>query len=117
MKFISIFFSALLLIGCSAGEIQSNTDHLSPYAPLNASDTGIHSIAYLDEGADLVRDARREDAFKKMFDYCDGRYVLLDEQGQVVGGNQTIHQETLDGYISTTLSSRYRTFYFKCADN
>lgn len=117
MKVILLIFNVLFLVGCSSGQIQSNTDHLSPYAPVNVNESGVHSVSYLDDGANFFRDARREDALKKMFEYCEGRYFLLNEQEKIVGGNQTIHQKTLDGYISTTLSSRYITFNFKCIES
>ena len=53
----------------------------SQYAPLN--EQGIAGeISYCNAGAKSVRDARREDAYKKMFASCGGPYEIVREEDQ-----------------------------------
>lgn len=76
----------------------------SAYAPINeAKRPGI--IKYLNEGAQAVRDARREDAYKQMHSACGGTYRILREGTRSDGGavvplgNIAVYGETQYVYI------------------
>lgn len=49
----------------------------SKYAPANYQEKG--SIQYLNAGADLLIEKRREDAFKQMYEACNGEYEIVRE--------------------------------------
>lgn len=66
----------LLFVGCSAS-LQTTTKKSTPYAPVNEVHGG--TASYLDEGYKFVRVKRREDAYKKMHDYCQGPYKIVNE--------------------------------------
>lgn len=106
---------AAVLSGCSAGGIERSNDHNSKFAPVNAVDSGIMSISYLNQGASIVTNARREDAFEKMYNECSGKYELVDERGATTTG-ATYITETNTGAVASTSSYNYATFYFRCVD-
>jgi hypothetical protein len=76
----------------------------SQYAPINeAKRPGI--IKYLNQGAQAVRDARREDAYKQMHSACDGTYRIIREGTRSDGGavvpfgDMTVYAENQYVYI------------------
>jgi len=75
---------ALLLSGCTA-TMQTTTRQSTPYAPTNEIRGG--TVSYLDEGADFMRTRRREDAYKKMHDYCGGDYRIVSEGTRTDSGS------------------------------
>jgi hypothetical protein len=57
----------------------------STYAPVNeASRSGV--IKYLNGGAEAVIKSRREDAYKKMYQACNGKYRIDAEGPHEEGG-------------------------------
>ncbi|WP_454781687.1 hypothetical protein [Legionella sp. WA2022007384] len=71
--FLAVIYS-LLMVGCSADMLVSPT---SKYGPTDGDKTG--RIRYLAEGASTVIEARRNDAFKKMYNACNGHYKILGD--------------------------------------
>ena len=114
-KLSTIALVMAVLSGCSAGGIERNNDHKSKFAPVNAVDSGVMSISYLNQGASVVINARREDAFEKMFNECSGKYELLQE-GRSTSTGPTYITATDSGAIASTSSSNYATFYFRCVE-
>ena len=81
MKSALFFAVAVVLSGCTASKVNTRNPSNSQYAPLNESGvTG--EISYCNAGAKSVRDARREDAYKKMFASCGGPYEIVREEDQ-----------------------------------
>lgn len=78
----------------------------SEYAPLNKQDDLYGIVSYLDEGAQSVRDARRENAFKKMYESCEGKYLLLEE------GNSESNP-MFSTYGNTTFTTTSTTVFLK----
>lgn len=71
----------MVLAGCtSASRVDSALAETSAYAPANEEHVD-GEVAYLDAGARAVRNARREDAYKKMHSFCGGDYVIVREEG------------------------------------
>lgn len=67
--------------GCSASNVNMHGPSTSLYAPINETlSTG--EISYCNAGAKSVRDARREDAYKKMYEACGGKYAIVHEEDQ-----------------------------------
>lgn len=71
-----IILSVFLLTSCAATQIKSAASR-SRYAPANYQTIG--SIQYDLNGADFAVEMRREDAFKTMFDECQGSYEIVRE--------------------------------------
>ena len=71
----------LTLAGCSASNVNVRSPSNSAYAPLNESGVS-GEISYCNAGAKSVRDARREDAYKKMHASCGGAYEIVREEDQ-----------------------------------
>ncbi len=71
-------------------------------------------VKYLDTGADFVIEKRRDDAMKKMSDYCGGSYKILKES---YDSNWTVYQTQISGNTATTtpVSSQYLHLYFRCS--
>jgi hypothetical protein len=57
----------------------------SPYAPVNEQTRG-GLVSYLANGAGFVVRARREDAYRKMYRACGGRYRIDAEGPRAAGG-------------------------------
>lgn len=80
-------FAIVFFVGCSAGTVNSSGPETKPYAPSNNTADG--DVRYLNAGAKVVRDARRDDAYKKMFAHCGGPYEIVreeDEAAPLMGG-------------------------------
>lgn len=87
---LAILTLSLLLTGCAATMVNDPGAANSKYGPTNASSRpGL--IKFLNQGAPPVREARREDAYKQMFDVCRGKYKIISE------GPRT-ENETADEY-------------------
>jgi hypothetical protein len=78
VKSIYFVFFCLILIGCSDKTAQHVTHRVkSQYGPTDAVPGGM--VRYSNEGSDSDINRRREDAYKKMFDACDGKYKITSE--------------------------------------
>lgn len=91
-------------------EVKTN----SQYAPESEKQSnGIGIVNYLNEGAEFVRNSRREDAYKKAFESCGGQYEILDETANYTN---PMYVSNISGNSITTsgYSSQYRFIYFKC---
>lgn len=74
-----------LLTGCTSATMVSSPTSGSAYAPVNeGARSGL--VKYLNEGADFVRNQRREDAYKQMYAACSGRYRIEAEGSNPEGG-------------------------------
>jgi hypothetical protein len=107
-----------LLSGCTSADILRKPGEVSKqsqYAPQNekskSDDIGI--MRYLNEGAAFVTEARREDAYKKMYNLCNGKYELVNEADSETTPTTFIN-ETSTGFTAQTLSSTYTYIYFRC---
>jgi hypothetical protein len=68
----------LILIGCSDKTAQHVTHRVkSLYGPTDGAPGG--TVRYSNEGSESAINRRREDAYKKMFDACDGKYKITSE--------------------------------------
>jgi hypothetical protein len=75
-----------LLSGCAATMVNAPGGATnSRYAPTNEASRG-GVIKYLNQGADFVIQNRREDAYKQMFNACNGKYKIDAEGPQSEGG-------------------------------
>ncbi len=68
---------ALMACSCTATMVQDpNSGSNSLYAPINYKDrTGV--VKFLNQGASMVRESRREDSYKKMYNSCGGAYRII----------------------------------------
>ena len=75
-----------ILISCSATMVHSPGDSSqSQNAPINERSRG-GVVKYLNAGADSVINARRESAYKQMYESCHGRYRIDAEGPREEGG-------------------------------
>lgn len=99
----------VFLISCSAIMVQ-DVRKTSKYAPSGYKQTGI--VKYLNQGADVVIEARREDAFKQMYGACGGpEYEILNEGNHVDSKSMTVNN--LIGGININ-ETKYMYLEFKC---
>lgn len=77
---------AMLLGGCAAEMVnRPGGTSTSEFAPINEkARTGI--VRYLNDGADFVTARRREDAYQRMYEACDGPYSIVAEGPRNEGG-------------------------------
>ncbi|MEA2604901.1 MAG: hypothetical protein QOF89_5893 [Acidobacteriota bacterium] len=80
---LSILCAAGLLAACSASSVKTEIPETSRYAPVDDKVDG--EVSYLNAGAKSVRNARREDAYKKMYEHCGGPYKIVREEDQQGG--------------------------------
>ncbi len=107
-----------ILVGCTSADVlrhPGDVTKTSKYAPQNEkqNDDNIGIMRYLNEGASFVKEARREDAYKKMFNMCDGKYEILVENSSETSPT-ILTTETYNGFVSQAVSSSYRYIHFKC---
>ncbi len=65
-----------LLAGCSA-TMETRLSKSSPNAPVNEINGGV--VSYLNQGYSGAIASRRNDAYKKMHDACNGDYKIVQE--------------------------------------
>jgi hypothetical protein len=75
-----LLLAGAALAACSASNVRTSIPETSRYAPVNEQVDG--EVSYLNAGAKTVRNARREDAYKKMHDHCGGAYEIVREEDQ-----------------------------------
>lgn len=89
-KSLSLYISSIALItillwGCSAHMVVRPRSEQSEFGPINETERpGI--VKYLNAGAQSIRSARRDDAYRKMHHACDGRYKITKEGPRSEGG-------------------------------
>ncbi|WP_226704053.1 hypothetical protein [Microbulbifer elongatus] len=111
MKKLLAAVSVIALAGCVSNVEMAND--FGEYAPVNEANSDWLKVSYLAEGASFVQKSRRQDAYKKMHDHCNGKYELKDSEQ--TGGNNAIvgTGANMTGYYE----SRHVTFYFRCVDD
>lgn len=78
--------SVVYLTACATADLVHPVGgSASSYAPSNESQRP-GMVKYLNQGADFVIKARREDAYKKMYESCGGRYKIVSEGPRAEGG-------------------------------
>ena len=80
-KLLAPLLLLLMSSGCAAQMVSTRGN--SKYGPIN--DTLGGQIRYLQGGATDAIQARREDAYRQMHRYCDGRYIITREWDVVDG--------------------------------
>lgn len=81
MKYLLIAVVAVSAAACSASKVNVRGPSNAPYAPLN--EQGITGeVAYCNAGIRTVRNARRDDAYRKMHAQCGGAYEIVREEDQ-----------------------------------
>lgn len=85
MKYLLLLIlcAPMLLAACSASSVKTDIPEKSRYAPVGDDVDG--EVSYLNAGAKSVRNARREDAYKKMYEHCGGPYKIVREEDQEGG--------------------------------
>lgn len=102
MRFVLLL---LVLNGCAAQMMQSSGE--SQYAPVDERPGG--QVRYLAAGIPPVQKARRDDAYKQMYEKCDGRYRILSESSESAGA--MIHPV---GSSAMVQSGSWRYINFEC---
>lgn len=82
-RFTFLVVVAMLLTGCGANMIRVPGE-TSQYAPLNDNpNRGV--ISYRANGPKWAVKARLEDAYKQMYEACNGKYIIINEDSQIAG--------------------------------
>lgn len=79
------------LVGCSASNVvKPEGKSNSKYAPQN--EAGINGIVkYLNKGGEFVKKTRRDDAYKKMYENCNGKYNIVNEDIRYEGRTRNLY--------------------------
>lgn len=112
MKKTLIFFFAFTLTGCATATIEKvpgSGGAPVEYAPVNKSNSDYGVVSYLDEGISSIRKIRRDDAFKKMHELCNGKYRIINES---YGESNPVY--SVNKNLISTLTSTYVFFTFEC---
>jgi len=111
MKYIALLEILILLSGCTTANLVRAPGDNAPkeYAPINSGDSTYGVVNYLNEGASFVTNARRKDAYKKMYEACNGKYKILGE-----ASNESNPMFVQQGNITNTFTSSYVSFAFEC---
>lgn len=109
-KIILGILAIALLSGCSKYtakiEVNPKDTKQSKYAPTNQQNQyGI--VSYRNEG--IGKEERREDAYKKMYTICDGKYKIVDEADKVVNTGYYSY-----GSYGKVLTDKIREIKFLC---
>lgn len=101
---------ALATLACSAKMVSTpgTGSAPSPYAPVNEATRG-GVIKYLNAGVSSIRQKRRDDAYKQMFDACAGRY-RIDAEGPRTEGAMVVPA----GNGAAVIDSQYWYIQFSC---
>lgn len=98
--FVRNILFLVLVTSCSSITVKS-IGKTSKYAPKGHQETGI--VKYLNTGMDWVIEQRREDAYRAMYESCNGSYQITRE------GNQTQFQASWSSW-----DQNYWMIEFKC---
>lgn len=105
IKYLARGFSLLLLGGCTATMIiEPGKNKNSAYAPVNEN-SRYGLIKYYFSVFDYANQARREDAYKQMYEVCGGKYKIITEEVKSEGGtamplgDRTIYHDSQYIYI------------------
>jgi len=127
MKNNILYLLLFLLTGCGATIIKPVNSN-NPYAPLNESQSE-GEVVYRLGRMDSYNESQRNDAYKKMYSQCNGKYIIVNEwtdNENVIGGfstsnanattnrNQAIASLQSDSVIVQD-NKHYRHIVFKCA--
>lgn len=108
---VSLPLVLLFLMSCTAQMVAPPGNTKSKYAPANqSSNRGI--VKYSTEGASSVVAARREDAYKRMYNACGGKYIIVSE-GMKPEGTYSMPVNTGSAspmYVSGTMNAMYIVF-------
>ncbi len=111
MTIIRILYTATIIAALSACAAQlvspPGAESSTPYAPVNERSRG-GVVKYLNEGADFVIEKRRNDAYKKMYAACNGKYRIDAEGQKAEGGVWASGNSVFSG------SSQYWYIQFSC---
>ena len=110
MKYITFLFlgtGILIFSGCSTTNVEQVPGSMahSKYAPVNSQEQyGV--VSYLDKGFSSA--ARREDAYKKMYEVCNGKYKIIRESSKNIGATYNAYQyNKYSSGTATNISRRY----------
>jgi hypothetical protein len=101
---VLIALGALLTVGCGAQMVRSASNSNSRYAPVNEKERG-GVIKYVSDGASFIVNRRRDDAYKQMYQSCNGAYRVVAE-GQRAEGSVVFASGTTDATATGTTAGR-----------
>lgn len=102
---------AILLFAVSCGSADVTKPTRPEYAPKDYKPRGI--VKYLNDGLESMRASRKEDAFKRMHDNCNGKYKVLDESPREESPGIS-HGTSTGG--SVWAASQYLYISYECLD-
>lgn len=106
MKKLTILLIVPFLSSCSA-TMESSLSKNSPYAPVNEINGG--TVSYLNDGYLSIKEKRREDAYKKMHERCNGPYRIVSEEDR----SENMNAAPI-GAITYIGVEHHRYIHFEC---
>ena len=83
---LALLAAAFAVSACGATMVNA-PGHAGAYAPVNDADR-VGVIKFRDD--DLLREKRRQDAYKQMYNACGGKYEIVNE-GESIDGKEISH--------------------------
>jgi hypothetical protein len=80
------------------------------------NEVGGGTVKYLADGADFVVRSRREDAYKKMYEDCHGRYSIVDETIEKEGGAAAVAPSYNGGATAFAAPFTYVYITYECVE-
>jgi len=123
MKQLSVLITAsVLLTGCTSATLVKHpyeVETTSQYAPESEKQSnGIGLVSYLAEGYSGVINARKEDAYKKAYQACEGEYEILRKENLE---SNPMYLSTLNSYTNMVTTQGYSSTYhyiaFSCLND
>jgi hypothetical protein len=110
---LSMLSTVFVFIGCHATmERLPGTQSNSQYAPANAKEQhGL--VSYENRGLPSIKEKKRKDAYRQMFEACNGKYKIISESNKNTGA--VFNSNGYGGGYMTTIDKVY--IKFMCIDN
>jgi hypothetical protein len=101
---VLIALGALLTVGCGAQMVRSASNSNSRYAPVNEKERG-GVIKYVSDAASFIVNRGRDDAYKQMYQSCNGAYRIVAE-GQRAEGSVVFASGSTNAMVTGTTTGR-----------
>ena len=118
-KVFIVLLSSLVLGGCVSADWVKHPNEAfttSKYAPESErTSNGIGIVRYLNEGHSSVIESRKEDAFKKAYEACNGKYEIVKKLDSETAPTYFSQFNNATNMVTTWgVSSSYKYIAFRC---
>jgi len=103
-----------VFFGCNTARFVTKFEAIDPkYAPVNPRPRG-GVVAYPTWGTEAATKRMRTDAYKKMHEYCDGKYKIAEEKIVSSSADHSTYPDGHGGTYTTAYGSEEMMITFEC---